>query len=460
MGVRNDEVPDLEARVDEARERTLTLRLRLLVVATMGIVTMFMVGSPAVPAGSTAPYFALRGSALTLLVLFLAATYRPVFARLQSFWGVLLCAMIAALSARGGVLRGDVGVIATLDIILVLLTSAVLPWGLICQTAVVVICALSVSVAVSILGVPEAGNVDVLILINLAAGCVLSLVVAHQSRSAFDRAVRENLRLSRAQTYNRALNEELEAKVRARTAELEGALGDQRAVTRAISHDLRQPLRHIEGYVRMLEDDLGPSLDQDSTERLDRVRLATVRMSRMVDSLLEFSRVSGRLVERKTVDLSADVSEVCEDLRRSEPDRRIDLVVQKGLTEFCDPDLTANLLRELLANSWKFTREQPLARIEFGRRDGAWFVRDNGTGFDMQHTRRLFHAFERLHHVAEFEGEGMGLAIAERIVRSHGGRIWAESEPNHGATFLFTLQEDAATSHADNGSSAALRADA
>jgi light-regulated signal transduction histidine kinase (bacteriophytochrome) len=319
----------------------------------------------------------------------------------------------------------------------------VLPWGLVCQAIVVLVCTTAMTVALSAIGVPHSGDIDVLVLVNLASGALLSLVVAYQTRNAFDRAARENFRLREAEAFNRALNEKLEVNVRTRTAELEGALGDQRAVTRAISHDLRQPLRHIEGYVRMLEDELGPRLDEKSADRLDRVRTATVRMSRMVDSLLEFSRVSGRLVERKTVDLSTDVCEVYEDLKRGEPERRVDLVVQKGLTDYCDPALTSDLLRELISNSWKFTREQPQARIEFGRRDGAWFVRDNGAGFDMQHTRRLFHAFERLHHVAEFEGEGMGLAIAERIVRSHGGRIWAESEPNHGATFLFTLQEDA-----------------
>jgi signal transduction histidine kinase len=442
MGILTGQFPDLESRVVDERERTLTLRLRLLVTATMGIVVMFMLGSPAVRTGSTAPYFALRATALALLALFFAATYRAGFARYQATWGMVLATMIAVLSASGGVLRGDIAIIATLHIILCLLTAAMLPWGVVCQSVVVLVCVVSMGVAVPMIGVPRSGDIDVLVLINLAAGCVLSLVVAFQTRDAFDRAARENLRLREAETSNRALTEELEAKVRARTAELEGTLGDQRAVTRAISHDLRQPLRHIEGYVRMLEDELGPKLDEDSAERLDRVRMATVRMGRMVESLLEFSRVSGRLVERRTVDLSTDVNEVYEDLKRSEPDRHVDLVVQKGLTEYCDPTLTSNLLRELIGNSWKFTREQPEARIEFGRRDGAWFVRDNGAGFDMQHTRRLFHAFERLHHVAEFEGEGMGLAIAERIVRSHGGRIWAESEPNHGATFLFTLQED------------------
>lgn len=220
-------------------------------------------------------------------------------------------------------------------------------------------------------------------------------------------------------------------------------LEDQRAMTRAISHDLRQPLRHIEGYTRILEDDLASRLDQDSLDRLDRVRLSAVRVGRMVDSLLALTRVSGRLVERCGVDLGAVADGILEDLARSEPGRSVEFVHEPDLLEHCDPALIRDLLRELLVNAWKFTRDKPDARIELGRRQQAWFVRDDGAGFSMQHTGRLFHAFERLHHVAEFEGEGMGLAIAARIVRSHGGRIWAESEPGEGATFFFTLREDA-----------------
>ena len=436
------EAPGLEQGVDAERSRTLTARLRLLILATIGIVVMFIVGSPAVHSGTTARYFTLRLSSLVVLVGFLAGTYLPRFASYQTAWGILLAAAVAVLTARGGILRGDIGVVATLHIILVMMTAAILPWGMACQAVVVLICGATMTVAVGLIGAPPPGSVDVLVLINMMAGCILSLFVAHQSRTNFDRAARENLRLRAVEQSNRVLNEELEAKVRARTAELEDTLADQRAVTRAISHDLRQPLRHIEGYARMLEDDLGPTLDADDLERLDRVRTSTVRMGRMVDSLVELSRVSGRLVERHVMDMSGCVAGLCEDLARDEPARGVEFIIAPRLTETCDFGLTRGLLRELLTNAWKFTREQPVARIEFGCRDGAWFVRDNGAGFEMSHTRRLFHAFERLHHVTEFEGEGMGLAIAERIVRNHGGRIWAESEPNHGATFLFTLHDE------------------
>lgn len=437
----SDGADGLGRRVEAARRRMMTVRLRLLVGATIAIVLAFIVANPAVRlAGSSAPYVALRFSALVLLLLFLAATWQPWFERRQNAWGVAMATAIAVLSARGGVLRGDIAVAATLHLILVLLNAAILPWGLLWQGLVVLVSVALMLVAVESIGVPPAGHPDVLVLINLGAGWLLSLFVAYQTHAAFDRGARENLRLAEAEQRNRALNEQLEAKVHSRTAELEDALADQRAVTRAISHDLRQPLRHIEGYARLLEDDLGAGLDGKAGEHLDRIRTSSARMGRMVDALLEFSRMTGRLVDRQRFDLSACALELCGDLVRREPARKVEFVVAPGIVADCDPALTRSLLRTLLDNAWKFTREEAAARIEFGRRDEAFFVRDNGTGFDMEHTRRLFHAFERLHHVEEFEGEGMGLAIAEKIVRSHGGRIWAESEPNDGATFLFTLR--------------------
>ncbi len=419
----------------------MTVRLRLLISVTIAIVLAFIVVDPVVlDARSFGPVTALRFVALVLLLVFLGATWQPWFERQQSAWGVALSVVIAGLAARGALLRDDIAVAVTLHLILVLLDAAILPWGLAWQALVVLASIVVTTATVAVLGAPAAGQGEVLVLTNLAAGWVLSLFVAFQTRAVFERSARENLRLVGAEQRIRALNEELEGKVRSRTAELEDALSDQRAVTRAISHDLRQPLRHIEGYARLLEDDLASRIDDETMEHVDRIRTSSARMGRMVDALLEFSRMTGRLVDRQVFDLSACALDLCGDLVRQEPSRQAEFVIAPGIVAGCDPGLTRSLLRALLDNAWKFTREQPCARIEFGRRDDAFFVRDNGAGFDMQHTRRLFHAFERLHHVSEFEGEGMGLAIAEKIVRSHGGRIWAESEPNRGATFLFTLR--------------------
>ncbi len=430
----------LEAGVAAERSRTLTKRLRLLTLSGIGIVLMFIASNPTVRNGTIAPYVALRLTALGVLVAFLAMSFRSRFADYQLPVTIALATGIASLATVGGTLRGDFAVTVTLHLILVLMTAAVLPWGLHCQIAITGICGALLTAAVIRAGVPPPGDTRVLVLINAAAGSLLSLFVAQQTRSAFDRAARENLNLRAAEERNRLLNEELEAKVRARTRELEDALADQRAVTRAISHDLRQPLRHIEGYTRLLEEDLGRNLDAEHHERLDRVRTATARMWRMVDSLLALSRISVRPVDRRRCDLSECAGEIREELVRGEPQRSVQFTIAAGLVEHCDGELVRNLLRELLANAWKFTRDRDAATIEFGRRDGAWFVADNGPGFDMQHTRRLFRAFERLHHTIEFEGEGMGLAICDRIVRRHDGRIWAESEPGRGATFYFTLR--------------------
>jgi len=430
----------LEEAVAAERSRTLTIRLRLLALATIGIVVMFILGNPTVRSGSIVPFVALRMTALGVLTAFLVATYQPRFAAYQLPAALLLASGIAALAAVGGVLRHDISVTVSLHIILMLMTAAVLPWGVTWQATVCAVCAVLLVAVVAIVGTPGRADPVLLVLINDGAGALLSLFVAYQARSAYDRAVRENLALRAAEERNRSLNEQLEAKVLARTAELEDALADQRAVTRAISHDLRQPLRHIEGYTRLLEEDLGNLAGGDHHDRLDKVRTATSRMWRMVDSLLALSRIAVRPLERRVVDLSGCAAAICDDLVRSEPGRQVEFAIAPGLSEDCDAELVRNLLRELVANAWKFTRQTEAARIEMGRREGAIFVRDNGAGFDMDHTRRLFHAFERLHHTAEFEGEGMGLAICERIVRRHGGRIWAEGSPGHGATFYFTLR--------------------
>ncbi|HYB99591.1 MAG TPA: ATP-binding protein [Candidatus Limnocylindrales bacterium] len=433
-------ITDIEESVAAERRRTLTNRFRVLAWVTLGIALLFIVMRPKASLEMAGRYAILRWTAVAFVAAFIAGTHRRGFVRHQLVWGILLGSGIAVLGTIGGTLRGDIGVTVSLHIILVLMTAAVLPWGVAAQALIVAICGALLAVSVTTIGAPVPGDPAVPTLVNAFAASLLSLFVAYHTRSSFDQAVRENLHLRAAEARNRALNEELEAKVRARTAELEGALTDQRAVTRAISHDLRQPLRHIHGFTRMFEEEFGDTFSAGHREHLDRVRMATLRMDRMVDALLELSRVSGRPLQRTNFDLSRCARELCEELQAGEPERRVELRIAEGLSEHCDGGLTRTLLQQLLANAWKFTRGRDVGVIEVGQRDGAFFVKDNGPGFDMQYARRLFHAFERLHHPAEFEGEGMGLAIADRIVRRHGGRIWAESEPDHGATFLFTLR--------------------
>ena len=234
----------------------------------------------------------------------------------------------------------------------------------------------------------------------------------------------------------RRLNADLEARVRERTADLE-------SFCHSVSHDLRAPLRHIAGYVRILQDDYRDRLDDTGRHCLARIGRAAVNMGELVDGLLSLSHVSREDIQRRSISLSALARAVARDLAEREPDRKVDLAVADGINGSGDPRLLRVLLENLLGNAWKFTARVERPRIEFGAesRNGqnVYFVRDNGAGFDMRYVHRLFGSFERLHGPDEFSGTGMGLAIVRRIVERHGGMVWAESEIGRGATFSFTL---------------------
>ncbi|HEX8986841.1 MAG TPA: PAS domain S-box protein [Rhodocyclaceae bacterium] len=242
-----------------------------------------------------------------------------------------------------------------------------------------------------------------------------------------------------AQAEIRQLNAELEARVERRTAELLEANRELESFAYSISHDLRAPLRGIDGFSRLLQEEYGAGLDQQGNEYLTRVRRAAQRLGTLIDDLLELSRVSRHEMRRVNVDLSAVAGDVVEDLRHGEPDRSVAVNIAPRCSAYGDPQLLRVLLENLLGNAWKYSRNKEGARIEFGHDEAGYFVRDNGAGFDMAYAQKLFMPFQRLHNPAEFEGSGIGLASAARVVRRHGGRIWAESSPGAGAVFRFTL---------------------
>lgn len=256
-------------------------------------------------------------------------------------------------------------------------------------------------------------------------GQVKRTVEAEQRR---DRTLRELERL----------NATLEHRVQERTADLE-------SFAYTVSHDLRAPLRAILGYGRDLIEEKGPALDEKGRRDLDRMVDAAGRMNQLIDAVLELSRLSRQQVEPATVDLSRIALAVEQDLRRAEPGRRADVVVEPGVRAQGDPRLLAAALTNLLGNAWKFTACAPRARIEFGteRPQGrrVYYVRDNGTGFDMKYLHKLFQPFQRLHSAAQFPGTGIGLASVHRIITRHGGEVWGEGAPGAGATFRFTLPE-------------------
>lgn len=229
-----------------------------------------------------------------------------------------------------------------------------------------------------------------------------------------------------------------------RATELEVANRELESFSYSVSHDLRAPLRTIDGFSQALLEDYRDQLPPDAQNFLERVRNAAQRMAKLIDDLLELSRISRIPVERKSVDVSALAQGIAEELQQAEPARKVSFLIEPHLHAQGDSQLLRIAMQNLMNNAWKFTSKIQNARIEVGRSDGsgtpAFFIRDNGAGFDMSYASKLFGAFQRLHAVTEFPGTGIGLATVQRIIHKHGGRVWAESVVDQGATFYFTLQ--------------------
>jgi signal transduction histidine kinase len=241
----------------------------------------------------------------------------------------------------------------------------------------------------------------------------------------------------------RRLNADLERKVAERTAELEAANRELEAFSYSVSHDLRAPLRSIDGFSQAVLEDYAAALDDRGRDYLQRLRSASQRMGELIDDMLQLSRVTRAGMRRETVDLSALAGSVAAELRDADPGNRVEVVIQPGLRAEGDAKLLRIALVNLMSNAWKFTGRQPSARIELGAQineeEHAFFVRDNGVGFDMAYVGKLFGAFQRLHSQDEFPGTGIGLATVQRIINRHGGRVWAEAAVSKGATFYFSL---------------------
>ena len=239
------------------------------------------------------------------------------------------------------------------------------------------------------------------------------------------------------------LNEDLEQRVRDRTAELVAANRELEAFSYSVSHDLRAPLRVIEGFAKMFLEEYEHTLDEQGRSYIDKIHSTSARMDRLIHDLLAFSRMSRASMNVKKVNLSALARSVVEELEQERPARAATFVVADGLVVEGDDTLLRIVVENLIGNAWKYTSRRPTARIEFGAEtlngERVYFVRDDGVGFDMRFVGKLFRPFQRLHAVGDFEGTGIGLATVQRIIERHGGRVWADSEVDGGTTFRFTL---------------------
>jgi light-regulated signal transduction histidine kinase (bacteriophytochrome) len=285
------------------------------------------------------------------------------------------------------------------------------------------------------------GNLSLFVLLSGLAISLMLFGVTWMLTHSRIQAEHVRLQLEAANRQLENTNRDLEETNR----ELEGANSELEAFSYSVSHDLRAPLRSIEGFAQILLEDHAQGLDEEARGYLGRVRAASRRMALLIDDLLDLSRVTRSSLSRQMVDLSALAREIAAEIEKSQPDRRVRFVIADGLVVRGDPRLLRVLLENLLGNAFKFTQKEREATIEFGAvtRDGgvAYYVRDNGVGFDEAYATKLFGAFQRLHGSEDFEGTGIGLATVQRIVGRHGGKAWAEGAVGKGASFFFTLRQ-------------------
>lgn len=244
--------------------------------------------------------------------------------------------------------------------------------------------------------------------------------------------------------YEEAINVNVE--LQERTVELANANAELEAFSYSVSHDLRAPLRSIASFSDILSDEYGAQLNDKGKDYLQRVRASAANMGKIIEGLLNLARIKRTAMNKKSVNLSQIAHEIARDLKESDPARKVDFVIADKLTAECDPDLIRIVLQNLLGNAWKYTSKRPAARIEFNvdrsAKHRTFIIKDDGVGFDMAYANKLFGAFQRLHSVEEFEGTGVGLATVHRIVRRHGGDIWAKSEQGKSTAFYFTLVKE------------------
>jgi light-regulated signal transduction histidine kinase (bacteriophytochrome) len=307
---------------------------------------------------------------------------------------------------------------------------------------VAVICCLAVNGTLRGVGTFAVANSYGSLLMLQMFVCVAALTALVLAAAVAERKTAEEL--------VRKLNQELERRVLERTSQLEGTNKELEAFCYSVSHDLRAPLRTIRGFSEVLMEQYKPQLDARGQDYLRRTCDASLQMDKLIEDLLKLSRISRSELQRSEINLSAMAQDIARELAVSEPDRHVEFAIAPGMVAKGDERLLRVVIDNLMRNAWKFTRKQPKASIEFSRKDGEaspFFIRDNGVGFDMAYAGKLFGVFQRLHSASEFAGSGVGLAIVQRVITRHGGRVWAEAKVNAGATFYFTLPSNNSSSN-------------
>jgi light-regulated signal transduction histidine kinase (bacteriophytochrome) len=249
--------------------------------------------------------------------------------------------------------------------------------------------------------------------------------------------------LIKSRNETRSANADLERRVAERTRQLEAANRELEAFAYAVSHDLRAPLRSMSGFSQILQENAPPGLDEKSRHYLQRIHDASLRMSGLIEDLLNLSRIGRSELTARPMSLSQVATEAAAAVRERNPGREVQVEIAPDMEVSADPRLLRIALENLLSNAWKYTSRAAQAKVSVGTQAGehgpVYFVRDNGVGFDMKYADKLFVPFQRLHPEAEFPGSGIGLVTVQRIIARHGGRVWADAKPDEGATFYFTL---------------------
>ena len=273
---------------------------------------------------------------------------------------------------------------------------------------------------------------------------VVSVPTIFKGMPAVQAVARDITERKKAEEKIRQLNEELEQRVKDRTAQLEVANKELESFAYSVSHDLRAPLRGIDGWSLALKEDFHEQLSDQARQDLNRIRSETQRMEQLIDDLLKLSQVTRAEMEPMFTDLTAMAHSIIARMQNNIVNRKINFIIQPDLSAWCDTNLLNIVLTNLFENACKFTSLREHAQIEFGKTDvngeQTFFIRDNGVGFDMNYAKNLFGAFQRMHRLSDFPGTGIGLATVQRIIHRHGGRVWADAHLESGATFYFTLR--------------------